>query len=65
MLESCADLAQSYIAQRVFEECFPRLSYRPVTREDWKNGEDAVLIALVSLMTSNPNREAQLITARI
>ncbi|KAH9985665.1 hypothetical protein BJV74DRAFT_554635 [Russula compacta] len=46
MLESCADLVQSYIAQRVFEQCFPRLSYRPVIREDWKDGEDAVLFAL-------------------
>jgi len=48
-LEACADLVQSCIAQRVFEECFPRLSgsNRPVNRQDGKDGQDALLLALV------------------
>ncbi len=51
-LEACADLVGSSIAQRVFQQCFPRLSYRPVIRENWKDGEDAVLLALVSFTTT-------------
>jgi hypothetical protein len=51
-LEACADLVGSSIAQRVFQQLFPRLSYRPVIRESWKDGEDAVLLALVSFTTT-------------
>jgi hypothetical protein len=47
-VEACADLVGSSIAQRVFQQRFPRLSYRLVIRENWKDGEDAVLLALVS-----------------
>jgi hypothetical protein len=47
-LEACADLVGSSIARRVFQQHFPRLSYRTVIRENWKDGEDAVLLALVS-----------------
>jgi hypothetical protein len=54
-LEACADLIGSSVAQRAFEACFPRLSYRPIIHEDWKDGEDAVLLAFVSLMTSGLN----------
>lgn len=46
-LEACADLVGSSIARRVLEQRFPRLGYRPVIREDWKDGEDAVLLSLV------------------
>lgn len=45
-LEACADLVGSFIARRVFQQRFPRLSYRPVIPEDWKDGEDAVFLAL-------------------
>jgi hypothetical protein len=55
-LEACADLIGSSVAQRAFEACFPRLSYRPVIRDDWKDGEDAVLRAFVSLMSSGPSQ---------
>jgi hypothetical protein len=50
-LEACADLVQSCIAQGVFEECFPRLSGSngPVNRQDGKDGQDALLLALVRL----------------
>jgi hypothetical protein len=51
-LEACADLVGSSIARRVFQQLFPRLSYRPVIRENWKDGEDAVLLALVSFTTT-------------
>ena len=51
-LEACADLVGSSIAQRVFQQCFPRLSYRLVIRENWKDGEDAVLLAIVSFTTT-------------
>jgi hypothetical protein len=48
-LEACADLVQSCIAQRVFGECFPRLSgsNRAFISQDWKDGQDAFLLALV------------------
>jgi hypothetical protein len=59
-LEACADLVGSSIAQRVFETCFPRLSYRPAIREEWKVGEDAVLLAFVSLHDKWPESEAQM-----
>jgi len=45
-LEACADLVESSIARRVFQQRFPRLSYRLVIPENWKDGEDAVLLAL-------------------
>ena len=48
-LEACANLIGSSIAGRVFQQRFPRLSYRTVIRENWKDGEDVVLLALVSL----------------
>ena len=51
-LEACADLVGSSIAQRVFQQRFPRLSYRLVIRENWKDGEDAVLLAFVSSTTT-------------
>lgn len=51
-LEACADLVGSSIAQRVFQQQFPRLSYRPAIRESWKDGEDAVLLALVRFTTT-------------
>jgi hypothetical protein len=54
-LEACADLVGSSTAQRAFETCFPRLSCRLAIREDWKVGEDAVLLAFVSSMTIGPN----------
>jgi hypothetical protein len=47
-LEACADLLESSVARRVFQQRFPRLNYRPAIRENWKDGEDAVLLALVS-----------------
>jgi hypothetical protein len=49
-VEACADLVASCIAQRVFEACFPRLSYRSVIRQDWKDGQDALLLALVRFL---------------
>lgn len=58
-LEACADLIGSSIAQRTFEACFPRLSCRTVIREDWKDGEDAVLFAFVSLLTSGSSQILQ------
>jgi hypothetical protein len=51
-LEACADLVESSIARRVFQQRFPRLSYRLVIPENWKDGEDAVLLALVSFTTT-------------
>lgn len=51
-LEACADLVESSIARRVFQQRFPRLSYRLVIHENWKDGEDAVLLALVSFTTT-------------
>ncbi|KAI0305271.1 hypothetical protein B0F90DRAFT_1702996 [Multifurca ochricompacta] len=45
-LESCADLLQSYVAQREFEICFPRLSYRSIIPGDWQDGQDVVLLSL-------------------
>ena len=50
-LEACADIVGSSIARRVFRQRFPRLDYRPIT-QDWRDGEDAVLIALVSFTTT-------------
>jgi hypothetical protein len=50
-LDACADLVGSSIARRVFQKRFPRLSFRIVIRENWKDGEDAVLLALVSFTT--------------
>ena len=55
-LEACANVVESSIALRTFAACFPRLSYRPIVREDWKDGEDAVILALVSFTTSDWNR---------
>ena len=55
-LEACADLVESSISRRVFQQRFPRLSYRLVIPENWKDGEDAVLLALVSVTTSDLNR---------
>lgn len=49
-VEACADLVASCIAQRAFEACFPRLSYRSVIRQDWKEGQDALLLALVRFL---------------
>jgi hypothetical protein len=51
-LEACADLIGSSVAQRVFQQRFPRLSFRPAILENWKDGEDAVLLALVSFTTT-------------
>jgi hypothetical protein len=51
-LEACADLIGSSVAQRVFQQRFPRLSFRPAVLENWKDGEDAVLLALVSFTTT-------------
>ena len=51
-LEACADLVGSSIARRVFQQRFPRLSFRLVIPENWKDGEDAVLLALVSYTTT-------------
>ncbi|KAI0284666.1 hypothetical protein BGY98DRAFT_948064 [Russula aff. rugulosa BPL654] len=48
-LDACADLVGSSIARRVFQKRFPRLSFRLVIRENWKDGEDAVLLALDAL----------------
>jgi hypothetical protein len=55
-LEACADRVESSVAQRAFETCFPRHSHRPVSRQGWKDGEDALLLALVRFMTSKSNR---------
>ncbi|KAI9444189.1 hypothetical protein H4582DRAFT_1919943 [Lactarius indigo] len=60
-LEACADLIQSYVAQRAFEACFPRLSVRSVIPGDWKDGQDVVLLAVGAFGTlgrpllSDPN----------
>lgn len=54
-LEACADIVGSSIAQRGFETCFPRLGSRLAIREDWKVGEDAVLLVLVSSMIIGSN----------
>jgi hypothetical protein len=51
-LEACADLIGSSVAQRVFQQRFPRLSFRHDILENWKDGEDAVLLALVSFTTT-------------
>jgi hypothetical protein len=51
-LEACANLVGSSVAQRVFQQRFPRLSYRSAIRDDWKDGENAVLLALVSFTTT-------------
>jgi len=51
-LEACADLVESSIARRVFQQRFPRLTYRSALHESWKDGEDAVLLALVSITTT-------------
>ena len=57
-LEACVDLVQSCIAQRVLEACFPRLSrsnYHLIC-QDWKDGHDSLLLALVRFWTSSSNR---------
>ncbi|KAH9962263.1 hypothetical protein BC827DRAFT_1341469 [Russula dissimulans] len=45
-LGACADRVQSAIAQRVFGARFPRFGYRPTIPQDWKDGDDAVRLAL-------------------
>ena len=59
-LEACADLIQSCVAQRAFESCFPRLRVRSVAPGDWKDGQDAVLLALVSILSGSTNRDSNI-----
>lgn len=64
-LEACSNSLGSSIAQRLFQERFPRLTLRSSVRPDWESGEQSIVAAVNASMAIGRSLSEMVLRPRI